>query len=103
MFLRDQNMKRRNTCCNCEANRKARHRRRHPRLSPPIHQRPQHLLLLVLQHQGQQAHGHDPSRCGPVSYFFSVVHLPHMPMVINTSACEHLFFIFASAGSLDGA
>ncbi|KAG2054097.1 hypothetical protein BDR06DRAFT_427342 [Suillus hirtellus] len=94
MLLRVQNTKRRNTCSSSKAKLKAKHRRCHRKFSLPGYQRPQHLLLLALRHQVQQARGRHPSHCGLVSCFFSVVHRLGTLMVINTSTYEQLFHLF---------
>ncbi|KAG1769314.1 hypothetical protein EV702DRAFT_703701 [Suillus placidus] len=63
----------------------------HPQhLSLLTHQRPRHPLLLALRRQVQQPRDDDASHCGLVSSFFSVVHLPHIPMVLDTAAYAHL-------------
>ncbi|KAG1770362.1 hypothetical protein EV702DRAFT_668637 [Suillus placidus] len=84
------------------------HRRKHstskvnrkvnPRLSlfPPP--RPRHLLLLmlILLRQVQPADSHAPFHCGPVSFFFSAVHLSRMKMGTNTASSRHLYHLCSS-------
>ncbi|KAG1743336.1 uncharacterized protein EDB91DRAFT_242715 [Suillus paluster] len=71
-----------------EHSSKAKSRRRHRNLSlPPLRHPQQSLLLLpVLPRRIQHARCHDSSRCGLVSCFFSAVHIPRTPTVINSDS-----------------
>ncbi|KAG1870913.1 hypothetical protein F4604DRAFT_856083 [Suillus subluteus] len=64
-------------------------RRHHRMLGLPPPPRPQHLLLLIPV-LPQQGGNHAPFHCGPVSFFFSAVHLPRMQIGVNTTASGHL-------------
>ncbi|KAG1755318.1 hypothetical protein EDD22DRAFT_912777 [Suillus occidentalis] len=69
-------------------------RRHHHRLSLPFPPRPRPrrllLLMLILPHQVQQACSHAPCHCGPVSFFFSAVHLSRMQTDISTASSARI-------------
>jgi hypothetical protein len=66
-------------------------RRHHRTLSLPMPQHPRHIQL---QEQEQELHNHLTSHGGLKSCFFSVVHLHHMSMVINTASVVAFRFTF---------
>ncbi|KAG2753663.1 hypothetical protein P692DRAFT_20796655 [Suillus brevipes Sb2] len=67
-------------------------RRHHHRLSLPPPPHPRHLLLLmlILPRQVQQASSHCPCHCGPVSFFFSAVHLSRIQTDNSTASSGRL-------------
>ncbi|KAG2145819.1 hypothetical protein DEU56DRAFT_182933 [Suillus clintonianus] len=92
LLLAGQIVTRQNENNSSKPNRTAKPRRHHQQLSPPLPRHPRHLLIkarMLPQQVQQMQHprSHDPSHCGLVSYFSSVVHLLHMPMGINTATC----------------